>query len=325
MRSLDLLATLGSYTADVVRVYRHRQRFLFPALAPFSLGPETEKRIRYYTLLAPLGLGYAFAHLRGRALSPTEARTQLFLAALTPLLDDAVDHHAVDGEGIRGLLNSPPLKGGPGGDVTTAPMLALWQPIRTEVPEPERFLEAVLRTVEAQLASKRQFEPGLSQAEIRQLTFDKGGYAALLFRQALAPYPSPEEEATWYHIGGMVQFLDDLFDVYEDTRLGIHTLVNTNPDAADIQRQFEDGLRELQARCAALPYPARAVRRFTDKLLVLFVRGQVAAAQLVEVQRHHGGDFAPATYARKALITDMELRDNLWKAWGYYRGGDNVR
>lgn len=318
MRALDLLVSLGSYSADFLRVALDRQRFLLPALAPFSFAPETARRIRYYTLLAPLGLGYAFADLRGQPLSPEEARNQLFLAALTPLLDDAIDHHQADADRIRALLNAPAPPSPTEQDVFAA-MQALWPPVRASVPDSEAFMASVWQTLEAQLASKRQFQAGLSAEEIRQLTFDKGGYAALLFRQALAPTPSAAEAAAWYHIGGMVQFLDDLFDVYEDTQNGIYTIINTNTNAENIEKEFENGLATMRTLCNQLPWPQAAIERFYNKLMVLFVRGQVAANQLVEVQQRHKGDFNPKNYMRKELITDMELRKNLWLAWQYYQ------
>lgn len=319
-RFFDLGRTCGSFAADYLANRLSMQRDLVPylrqalATSDGTVTADDVRRMRYYATYAPLGLGYLFASLRGKPLSERERLAQLWLMALTPIFDDYFDKpelYSLD------RLRQGLYEQGEGEPENTHETMALtiWRNAKSKVPNVSALLELIEKVFAAQIAGNRQQDPSLTQAEIRQITSDKGGYAALLFRQQMDNPPSDAEQEVLYHLGAITQWSDDFFDVYEDACDGICTLTTTNSDLNPVRELYLHYIAETRQKVFALPYPAAQLRLFWDKYLFIFVRGQVAIEQLCALQAASGGVFHPKDHPRKALITDMEKWHNIRRAW----------
>jgi hypothetical protein len=321
-----LCRALGSFLVSYWHHSRSMQRDLFPDLYHFlknsdgSFSPSDVRRIKHYTRYAPLGLAYSFAMLRRRAISERERKLQLYLCALVPMIDDifdAPDLLPYTPDALLRLMQDPQSRT----PVNTrdAVFIHFWQLVYPLLPDSPLFYETLHRAFAAQAASREQTQAGISQARLRQLSFDKGGYAALLFR-ALMEHPlSDEERAVSYLLGAITQFSDDIFDVYEDTHTGVYTLANTQTDMYVLKQQYTDCIRDFCEKSYALTYRKKDISLFIDKVLLVFVRAQVATEQLCRLQEAHGGVFHASIYARKPLITDMETWHNIRRAWQLFR------
>lgn len=81
-------------------------------------------------------------------------------------------------------------------------------------------------TIDAQVASRRQFEPDLPNEDLIKILKDKCGYTTLLCR-AVLPLPIDNAEHTMiYELGALVQFINDINDLHKDSTQGIKNFAN---------------------------------------------------------------------------------------------------
>ena len=152
--------------------------------------------------------------------------------------------------------------------------------------------------------SKKQLGSKLSTAELRRITYEKGGYSLGLYRSILGhSYPAKEKEAV-YNLGRLVQLTDDVFDLRIDYLDQIQTLATTSKDIRLLQQEYlqlaKDSYREFQQ----LGYPPKQVRRFWAEVMIILSRGMVCLDQLVRVQEEHGDEFTIAKYLSLIHISE---------------------
>jgi hypothetical protein len=116
-----------------------------------------------------------------------------------------------------------------------------------------------------------------------------------------------------------VQVIDDMFDIYEDAKMGLQTLATMEQNMLHLQQDFEADLQKLGDLFYSLPLPKRNIRRFLDLQLFFFTRGCVCLEQLVALQETTQKPFFAANFIRKQLICDMEKGANIRKWIRYFR------
>jgi hypothetical protein len=198
--------------------------------------------------------------------------------------------------------------------------LFFWRSAWALLPEKEKLLATIDAIFSAQLRGNQQRDASLTYADVRQITCEKGGYAAVLFRLLLENPPSEAEQDALFHLGAITQFADDFFDVYEDAQANIRTIATLSADLQPVKADYLAYMQSTKEKVFRLPYSQPQLRLFWDKYLFIFVRGQVAIEQLCALQAACGGTFIPAHHPRKALITDMEKLHNIRSAWRLFRG-----
>lgn len=172
----------------------------------------------------------------------------------------------------------------------------------------EKYLQLGLQAQDDSLLQKGQTLP---PSRLRKITFDKCGYAFLLLRSSLNQPIGEHEIDAIYTLGGLIQLINDTFDVYEDCRDGIHTLPNTARNIHPFRKELERvALHTLHAFQAS---PKRR-KRFALQLAPILAATRVCLWQFEALQARSGGEFKPEAYSREELICDMEKPANLWRA-----------
>ena len=171
----------------------------------------------------------------------------------------------------------------------------------------------------AQLESKKQNAPGLSNEEIRRITLDKGGWSVLFYRAAMQHAFLPGEEAALYKMGGLMQFGNDVYDIYKDIQQGVHTLITTAVHIHEVRTQFREVMEESFDAVLSLGYRAGNTRKFLRLVsLSLCSRCFVFFDQLEKTEKISNGVFVPHKYSRQELVCDMEKFSNKWKTLRYF-------
>jgi hypothetical protein len=296
------------------------RRRLLPRLRRGGLSAAAGRRVLHYARLAPTLAALNVRLLLGRGLSGSERANLLIISALAPLYDDFFDQKNASPARLRALLRG---EGGLGAMDAEEQLVADFAGIlRAGMPRFPQFLVLSERVFEAQLAAKRQELGGLSRAELRAIAFDKGGFGARLFATLLARESVPGEAEVLHQLGGMVQLVDDVFDVWADVQAGVQTLATSSGDARAMWDFFDAELARLFELCGHLALPEGRIRRFLAFQLLFFSLAAVCLRQHLELQERAGGRFEPARHSRRDLVCDMARWRNRWRwarFWWAYR------
>ncbi len=283
-----------------------------------SLDEADRKKItHYYGLAVPAILGEAFCALRGERMTAKERMASTCQGATTGLFDDFFDKQYLSGEALKDFIEKPaPLSGT---NANQQLFLRLFKTGLEKMPDKQRTLGYVYRVYKVQVESKKQATPGLSYQEIKNITLLKGGVSLLLYRTAFANPMEKEEEEMLHRLGGLMQLSNDIFDVYEDCRDGIFTLVTTTKKINDLRMLFYTLLKEGYAAAYRSNYSQRNIKRFLNIISMgIFSRCLVCLDQLEENEKRSNNIFDPQLYSRKELICDMDTSINKWRSVKYH-------
>lgn len=273
------------------------------------------KRIRFYTSFAPVFAGYTYSTLRGFPITNKEHSLMAKLSILTPVFDDYFDEEGSDVEKLKSMINASTSHISSNAKENFC--VSFYKKLQDQVHDKKGLKENIYAVFAAQQEGKT-FQASTTKESFKKNTFDKGGYAALLYRNMLDhPIKKGEQEAI-RSLGGMIQWLDDIFDIYEDNQAGIYTIPNTATDAYLLAKDYEEGLKEMIVLFKNLGYKKKDTDLFLNKLMIVFVRGLVCLEKLKITQDKYGEGFRPFDYERKDLICDMEKVSNLYKLYRYF-------
>ena len=166
---------------------------------------------------------------------------------------------------------------------------------------------------EAQSASMKQFDKAISNEEIQDITFEKGGNAVLMCRFYLDVQPTKEEEECWYQLGTMIQLSNDLFDIYKDLQHNNQTLAVRCTDAYTMEKLYLKQVYAMKKNIASLPYDESSKHTFSISMAATYALGLMGIDQLKKLQ--HGSTQLPSlkSLPRESLIIDMEKPMNIWR------------
>jgi hypothetical protein len=184
------------------------------------------------------------------------------------------------------------------------------------------YLMVLRKEFEAQALSMKQFTTTISDSEIQQITFEKGGNAVFMCRYYLDVIPTAEEEQCWYSLGTMIQLSNDLFDIYKDLQQNIQTLPVRCTNAFSMEQFYLEQISRMKQNIRELPYPNNRKLTFSISMAATYVLGLVAIDQLKRLQGNAAKlpDFS--LLQRNELIVDMEKPINIfrWLKFVYQHG-----
>lgn len=281
-----------------------------------SFTQEHARRMRYYARFVPAVSGANYAILGNRAMNDNERLQMTKLSASAAIFDDYFDDKNLSPNTLKEIIDTV--------DVYVpknekeAIFVQLLQGVKANTLHIEACLEIGYKVFDAQVEALLQENGNLSQEELRKITFDKGGYSTVMFTYLMDKPEDPIAAAAVYHFGGMIQWVDDIFDLYEDNLAGIQTLATSATDMSQLRKDFEAGLVQLKDLFHQLDYlPKKNILKFLDLQLFFFTRALICLEQFETLQAQNNKPFNANDYTRKQLICDMEKWANI-KKWFYY-------
>ncbi len=271
-----------------------------------------QRRISHYLFANSMTMQW-FATLHQLPISRREKRAGWLLATATPLADHLVDKEQAGVEEIELMIRGS-------SSHAFGPLAQyLYDQAKAANGHPDRFDAYLQATLYAQQSSLQQIDEQPSTAQLKSITWDKGGHALLLFRSALQAPISWQEEEAIKHLGGLLQFHNDLFDLHRDLQENIVTLPSSASTVAELRNLFEAESTKCMELFNRLPGPRSCKRRFYLLLHLALNTGRICLDQYQALE-DRDGRFQPQRYTRQELVCDMDqvgkMIRNLWDVLG---------
>lgn len=283
-----------------------------------SLDEEDFKKIlQYYALAVPAILGEAICSLRGKEMTHKERLALTYQGAMTGLGDDFFDKKGTTADTVRAFIETP--EKFTGHSANQRLFLSFYKKVLLYVNDPEMVRNYLKEVFIAQVESKKQALPGLTQDEIMTITMNKGGASVLFYRAALSHSFVKNEENALFIMGGLMQLGNDIFDIYKDLNQNIHTLI-TNTDKIEKIRTTFKTLQDKSFRLTKdLGYSKKSKKKYLRLICMsICCRCYVFFDQLEEKEKQTGFEFKPGYYKRKDLVCDMDIKKNKIKTINYF-------
>lgn len=183
----------------------------------------------------------------------------------------------------------------------------------TQVSDTDTYFHLLRHEFNAQQASMQQFDANITNENIEQITFEKGGYAVLICRHYIAVQPTKLEEECWYLLGTMIQLSDDLCDIHKDLQQNIQSLGTRCTDAYEMEALFLKQVEKIKQNIKGLPYSKHQKFVFSISMAATYCLGLTAIEQLKKLQNNQPKLPNFTELPRKVLIVDMEKPATIWQ------------
>ena len=277
------------------------------------------KRIRYFSVLVPVLIGDSFSTLSSQNLTKQNRRRLTLASAITPLFDDYFEQGNLSIARLENLIlfphNFSPINN------KDKLIFSIYLELAPLLMNKAKFFEMVKNVFLAQQkAQKQKSKIEISQIELHELTFNKGGGSVLLFNSLIFDENIDLFDDVGYQTGGLIQYADDIFDLWFDWKDGIITLPNNCDTIADLSDDYSKQINKLISLSNTIGVDSMQKRKFMEVQLFFLSRAFVGIKQLTEITKTEIGKFNPDNYSRQQLVCDMEKFINI-KSWikEYYR------
>jgi len=302
---------------------RFNKKYLDPKLELYKKrndGSLTEKDLKkitdYYALGVSGILGTSFCILRGYKMKLAERKVISYLGGISGLLDDLFDDTSKETQGFKDFILSPQEM--TPNNVQEALLIDLYTEGLKECSRSEKIQQLALNVFQTQQESLKQKDNSINKLELEKITFAKGGSSFLYYRACLENIADQNEKELIYHLGGLMQLGNDIFDVYKDRQENIQTLATRTIDINVLRNYFQTELERSFELAKVCNYPAKNIEKFLKIISLGIARVYVCLDQFKLLQLKSDGKFDIEKYNRKELICDMQKPRNQLKAIQYY-------
>ncbi len=156
---------------------------------------------------------------------------------------------------------------------------AFFNSLDDEVKERTMYFYELL--FDAQLKSKRQFDPNISRKEVDEICKEKCGYSMLFLRALVKGEIHPSEEMAWFEIGAFIQYCNDAQDLYKDLHKHMRTFATVRPDLETIARDTALQMSQAISLFKETPFERKRKDFFLLSLYVMYlaIMGKLQAFQ----------------------------------------------
>ena len=257
----------------------------------------------------------AFANIIDRDTNEFERTSNKLYFILTGLYDDIIDQKMLSSEALDDLFNNPLNNSSTLFEVKTLVDVHLQLLKRTK--NPDQYKSTLSKIHQAQKDSIQQFNSKIDQSKLLDITLRKGGYSLLMCRHYIDLPQSDEMDQCWYQLGGIIQFTNDLYDIYKDVHEGIYTYPNRATNFNDLKDCFEELTNALKNTIDKLPFSRYKKDKLLLQLSIIPAFGLIALDNLYKLQDQQGNLPKFSEVDRKDLIIDMEKTKNRFKLIQY--------
>lgn len=269
-----------------------------PSIFSFS-SKDIQRLTKYYQLAVNL-VSHNLYQLTGNRTEETEEKSMLLLSIFMPLFDDLFDNNLLDYHQIESLVAEPESYI-PTHNVDLV-VKQLYLQLLDLTPHKQYFTDNLKQGMYWEHRSLKQFDKKIDEEELMQITYNKSYYSILLFCSILKHYPDDTMQKALYPISGLMQLINDLFDVWKDSQNGLYTIPNLYPDYTKIEKLFLDEVNSINQQVSALPYPQQSKSNYLIRINALHAMGWMSLQQLKAVTRQK----ALSDLGRKELVCDLD-------------------
>ncbi|WP_172826738.1 hypothetical protein [Flammeovirga sp. SJP92] len=294
------------------------KKHFIPQIRPFFKNAdqtltETDynKITKYYGLIVPSILGELLCLLRGKKMSFVERKYGTYQSSLTGLVDDFFDVHDFTLEEVKKIVSFQKRP------ITSTEQLStfLHRESIDFYKNRKGYIESLDRVLQVQEDSRQQLIQGvLDKDDLIDLTIRKGGESFLYFIRLYLSEITPEEDDFFYLLGGVTQFSNDIFDLYEDLEENVDTLLTTSSSVEEVRTLYYELIIKVFQKASKTNFSS--IETFLEFYSIgVFNRCVVCLDQYEQLQQQSSlNTFQPKSYTREQLICDMEKPANLMKS-----------
>lgn len=322
MMILSYLRTIRRLKKELKQQQDYIKTFLNPYLEELqtkhrgTFGEEQLKKIRqYYGLFIPTILCSGYKHLYSEKYTEAERKRATLFGILTPVGDDLFDIDKLDLTAINEITYHPDNYEAETFSARVAKEIQSF--MLKDVPAKKEYLEAAKNVFEIQLETIKQTDPSIDDTELERITYAKGGYSVIIYHQIMEKPASEDMWKVLYHVGSLMQFGNDLFDMFKDLRDGIVTLPDRCTDYTSLKELFLSRVKECNRLIFSLPYSQQKKEEFAIAMHLIISRSVVVIDKMMHLEEQLGKPLHYNKLSRQQLICDMEKPKNIIK-WLYY-------
>lgn len=282
--------------------------------------PATRKKIAIsYGIYLPM-LCKPFIRLHNRRITAEEKKRFIYYFICSSLFDDFTDYHLISKEQLYDLSFKYDHYQATTFDERV--FLHAHKTLRDFVKNKEEYDSVSHALYEAQLHSQLQHQSTLSFEELKEITFNKGGYSVLLCSHYLNDEVENMEYNCWYKTGAIIQLTNDLYDIHKDLQDEITTLPDSMKNVYEFEKLFTAEVNKIKQAIHQLPFSISRKKDFSLSMAGIFAFGFIAIHRLKEIQGNAATLPDLKSLKRKQLIIDMEKISNLslWFKYAYRHG-----
>ncbi len=277
---------------------------------------DFRKITNYYGFAVPAIMGEGFCLLRGKSLTEGERSALTYLGALTGLFDDFFDKKELAEHYLKNLTDNP--ETAETSDANERLFVRFAQKALKNTFNPNVLKQAAKMVYDAQILSKKQADETINQEEIKDITLKKGGYSILFYRSAFQQPAGDDEKEMLYHLGGIGQLENDIFDIYKDSVSGIKTLATTTKKIQELRETYTSLMQKTFQLVHETDFSSKNKKKFLRFVALIVARGFVCLDFLEKNEKKTNNTFSLKDYNRQDLVCDMGTTKNNLKLLAYY-------
>lgn len=324
MNLFQLLYTGGGLIKDGLKQSAFIKSFLKPLVEKhcsrlsYNLSNAEKKKVLfYYPMYTVLACAQMYVTLKGRRLSKDETKRLTLVGAMATLCDDLIDEDNWTRDEVFHLLSTNLNEDG----LTTKAklLISLNNELQGFWPLYDKYLSQLKIALEWQAISGKQLDVNIDLDEIVRICREKNGHTSLMFATLIDEEWDEKELAFIYQSAIVGQLTNDSFDMYFDTKNGIHTYFNSAPIIAEARQFFLDECTKLHAMAMACNTSLKNKMNTIRRMSILHAFTLTALDQFQRTENKYGKDVDWKIVPRKDLVIDMALNRNRFKTIHYMK------
>ena len=224
-----------------------------------ALSARVLKKVQWY-MAQGIWMAHMFEGLLGRTFGENELKRFVYAGSLGALSDILIDDMDVAEARLRRIIDDP--DGFRADHAVEHLFQQFYKALVEAVPDAKTLPDAVVtsrrdlfnKILTAQLQSKKQLDPTLPTERVDAIVRAKGALTICAYRGLLLDDFGALEYQAMYELGGLIQYINDVDDLYKDGRQGLRTFATARDSleemALEIDRQKTVAFRLFKA----LPY-----------------------------------------------------------------------
>lgn len=307
---LLLLVIIPKYLRIIIRYNFFFKKELHKIIKQkkFDLDKKYIKRINFFGLYSYIFANW-FSVLHNKKLTYKEIKSAVYFGFCNPLFDDLIDELNFSKQQLEDLKNNKNY-------IFENKLDELLYDIFIELSKyysnKNLFNKFYTKLLDAQILSKKQTSKTISQKEVEQITLKKGGYSLLLSRVLFDKKITETEKDAIFFMGGLFQYINDMFDIYEDYNSGITTLPIQLKYSDLLSSFFDIYFKQFFEKFKQTNFKKINKRIFILNVLLVTNRGKICAEQLKKFGVSEDS-FEFKIKNREIFICDMEKISNIYK------------
>ncbi|WKK77213.2 hypothetical protein QYS49_08445 [Marivirga salinae] len=253
-----------------------------------------------------------FNEISGRTSTSQQKRAYLLSGALGAMCDFIIDDVEMKAEKIKEFKN--PKTEDQYTDVVEKLYALFYHSFinSLELEVKARVIQYYELIFDAQLKSKQQFNPSITQQEVDEICKNKCGYSLLYIRSLVTGEITEIEKKALYELGGYIQYCNDAQDLYKDLKKGLRTFASTRSDLETIARDLDKQKTIAFSLIKETPFDQK---KKDELLFSLHIMSIGIIAKLNRYSKICDGNFSSEKLSKKSkeeVRSQLAIKKLLW-------------